>query len=62
MKVNFIKISQKKKKKELRLEIVKMIPKRGIKPTARYYKTYLSTVRNILRAYEEKGERLKLKK
>ena len=44
-------------------EIVKMAPERGIKPTARYYKTYPSTVRNIMRIYEEKGEEgLKLKK
>ena len=53
----------KEEKERIRLEIVKMTPERVIKPTARYYKTYPSTVRNIMRIYEEKGEEgLKLKK
>ena len=53
----------KEEKERIRLEIVKMAPERGTKPTARYYKTYPSTVRNIMRIYEEKGEEgLKLKK
>ena len=53
----------KEEKERIRLEIVKMAPERAIQPTARYYKTYPSTVRNIMRIYEEKGEEgLKLKK
>ncbi|MGM9878458.1 MAG: helix-turn-helix domain-containing protein [Bacilli bacterium] len=46
----------KEEKERIRLEIVKMAPERGIKPTARYFKTYPSTVRNIMKIYKEKGE------
>lgn len=53
----------KEEKEKIRLEIVKMAPERGIKPTARYFKTYPSTVRKIMKIYEEKGEEgLKLKR
>lgn len=43
----------KEEKEVLRPQIAKMAKERGIKPTARYFKTYPSTVRNILRKYEE---------
>lgn len=46
----------KEEKIKLRPLMVKMAKERGIKPTARYFKTYPSTVRNILRKYEEGGE------
>ena len=38
-------------KKRLQPQIVEMAKKRGIKPTARYFKTYPSTVRRILKKY-----------
>ena len=43
-------------KERLRPLMVEMAKERGIKPTARYFKTYPSTVRNVLRKYEEGGE------
>lgn len=46
----------KKEKERLRPLMVEMAKERGIKPTARYFKTYPSTVRNVLRKYEEGGE------
>lgn len=46
----------KEEKERLRPLMVEMAKERGIKPTARYFKTYPSTVRNVLRKYEEGGE------
>ena len=46
----------KEEKERLRPLMVEMAKERGIKPTARYLKTYPSTVRNVLRKYEEGGE------
>mgnify|MGYP004491415261 FL=1 len=46
----------KEEKERLRPLMVEMVKERGIKPTARYFKTYPSTVRNVLRKYEEGGE------
>ena len=46
----------KEEKERLRPLMVEMAMERGIKPTARYFKTYPSTVRNVLRKYEEGGE------
>lgn len=43
----------KEEKDKLRPQIAKMAKERGIKPTARYFYTYPSTVRRILRRYEE---------
>jgi len=34
-----------------------MAKERGIKPTARYYKMYPSTVRNILKKYNQYEEK-----
>lgn len=36
-------------KRKLRQEMIEMAKERGIKPTARYYKTYPSTVRRWVR-------------
>ena len=48
--------NQSKEKKELlKPEIIKMAKERGIKPTARYFNTYPSTVRRILKEVEKKG-------
>ena len=44
----------KENKKIIHLEMIKMAKERGIKPTARFYKTYPSTVRNIIKRYENK--------
>ncbi len=53
----------KEEKEVLRPQIAEMAKLRGIKPTARYFKTYPSTVRNILKKYEEGGEEaLKLRR
>lgn len=41
----------KEEKEKLRLLIIAMAKERGIKPTARYFKTYPSTVRYIVRKY-----------
>ena len=46
----------KEEKERLRPLMAEMAKERGIKPTARYFKTYPSTVRNVLRKYEEGGE------
>ena len=46
----------KEEKERLRPLMVEMAKERGTKPTARYFKTYPSTVRNVLRKYEEGGE------
>ena len=46
----------KEEKERLRPLMVEMAKERGIKPTARYFNTYPSTVRNVLRKYEEGGE------
>lgn len=43
------------KKEALRPQIVEMAKKRGIKPTARYFNTYPSTIRNIIRKMEKKN-------
>ena len=43
----------KEEKDKLRPPKAKMAKERGIKPTARYFYTYPSTVRRILRKYEE---------
>lgn len=43
------------KKAKIRIEMVKMAKERGIKPTARYFNTYPSTVRRAIKTYEEKG-------
>ena len=42
-------------KTRMRMEMVVMAKERGIKPTARYFNTYPSTVRRIIKIYEEKG-------
>lgn len=42
-------------KTRIRMEMVVMAKERGIKPTARYFNTYPSTVRRIIKIYEEKG-------
>ena len=42
----------KEDKLKIQVEIVKMAKIRGIKPTARYFKTYPSTVRRIIKKYE----------
>lgn len=53
----------KEEKEALRPQIAEMAKLRGVKPTARYFKTYPSTVRNILRKYDEGGvEALKFKR
>ena len=39
----------KEKKAQLEPEIVKMAKERGIKPTARYFYTYASTIRRIIK-------------
>ena len=44
----------KEKKAQLEPEIVKMAKERGIKPTARYFYTYPSTIRRIVKQYENK--------
>lgn len=50
-------------KEKIRIEMVKMALDRGVKPSARYYKTYPSTVRKWLKIYKEQGEEgLKIKK
>lgn len=41
----------KEEKEKLRPLIIAMAKERGIKPTARYFKTYPSTVRYIVRKY-----------
>lgn len=43
----------KEERKILQKEMVKMAKERGIKPTARYFNTYPSTVRRYLKKYEE---------
>lgn len=43
----------KEDKKKIQLEIIEMAKQRGIKPTARYFKTYPSTVRGIIKRYEK---------
>lgn len=45
-----------KEKFEIRKQMIIMAKERGIKPTARYFNTYPSTVRRIIRLYNEKGE------
>lgn len=42
-------------KTRMRMEMVVMAKERGIKPTARYFNTYPSTVRRVIKIYEEKG-------
>lgn len=42
-------------KTRMRKEMVVMAKERGIKPTARYFNTYPSTVRRIIKIYDEKG-------
>lgn len=42
-------------KTKMRMEMVIMARQRGIKPTARYFNTYPSTVRRMIRIYDEKG-------
>ena len=42
-------------KTKIRMEMVVMAKERGIKPTARYFNTYPSTVRRMVKVYEEKG-------
>ena len=50
-------------KERIRFEMVKMAMERGVKPSARYFKTYPSTVRKWLKIYQEQGdEGLKMKK
>lgn len=43
----------KEEKQELQKKMVKMAKGRGIKPTARYFKTYPSTVRRYLKKFEQ---------
>ena len=45
----------KEEKMLLQQEMVVMAKERGIKPTARYFNTYPSTVRKYLRKYEQKS-------
>lgn len=42
-------------KTRMRMKMVVMAKERGIKPTARYFNTYPSTVRRMIKIYEEKG-------
>ncbi len=46
----------KEEKERLQLEIIKMAKIKGIKPTARYFKTYPNTVRNIIKRHEEQNK------
>lgn len=43
----------KTEKEAIRKQMVEMAKTRGIKPTARYYNTYPSTVRRYLKKWEE---------
>lgn len=43
----------KEEKKLIKKDMVKMAIERGIKPTARYFNTYPSTVRRYLKKYLE---------
>lgn len=47
----------KEEKAVIRDKMVKMALERGIKPAARYYNTYPSTVRRWLRIYTEKNQK-----
>lgn len=42
-------------KKKIRKEMVKMANEKGIKPTARYYKTYPQTVRRWVKKFNEES-------
>ena len=44
----------KEEKEALKPKIVEIAKVRGIKPTARYFNTYPSTVRQIIKKYEDK--------
>lgn len=46
----------KEDKKRMQLEIIEMAKIKGIKPTARYFKTYPNTVRSIIKRYEEQNK------
>lgn len=41
------------KRKELQPKIVKMAKEKGVKPAARYFNTYPSTVRRLIKKQEE---------
>ena len=46
----------KEEKEALKPKIIETAKKRGIKPTARYFNTYPSTVRRIIKEYEEQNK------
>lgn len=46
----------KEEKIKIRKEMALMALEKGVKPTARYYKTYPKTVRKWLRVYEEENK------